>query len=68
MISGYRITLTYNLFVSEQVGGILQQYPTADPELYPLFERVRKLLEEPDFLSKGMLEALNERTEEVSDK
>lgn len=28
--SGHRVTLTYNLYVSEQVGGIFQLYPTAE--------------------------------------
>ncbi|KAG4441070.1 hypothetical protein IFR05_003424 [Cadophora sp. M221] len=51
--TGHRVTLTYNLYVSEQTGGILQRYPTADPSLYPLFEGAKKMLEMPGFMSKG---------------
>ncbi|KAH6719680.1 hypothetical protein BKA61DRAFT_707506 [Leptodontidium sp. MPI-SDFR-AT-0119] len=51
--TGHRVTLTYNLYVSEQVGGILQRSPSADPSLYPLFEGAKKMLEIPGFMSKG---------------
>ncbi|KAL2064514.1 hypothetical protein VTL71DRAFT_3651 [Oculimacula yallundae] len=51
--TGHRVTLTYNLYVSEHVGGILQRYPTTDPSLYPLFEGAKKMLEQPGFMSKG---------------
>ncbi|KAH7360852.1 hypothetical protein BKA65DRAFT_547562 [Rhexocercosporidium sp. MPI-PUGE-AT-0058] len=51
--AGHRVTLTYNLYVSEQVGSILQRSPTADPWLYPLFEGAKKMLEIPGFMSKG---------------
>ena len=54
MTAGHRVTLTYNLYVSEHVGGILQQNPTADPALYPLFEKVKKMLEQPGFMTGGV--------------
>lgn len=58
MHTGNRITLTYNLYISEHVGGVLQQFPTADPELYPLFEGAKQMLEGPGFMKKGMLHFL----------
>lgn len=36
--AGNRITLTYNLYVTEQVGGVLRRNPTVDPSLFPLYE------------------------------
>jgi len=51
--AGHRITITYNLYISEHVGGILQRNPTADPSSYPLFEGAKKMLEMPGFMSEG---------------
>ncbi|PVH74564.1 hypothetical protein DL98DRAFT_351955, partial [Cadophora sp. DSE1049] len=51
--TGHRVTITYNLYVSGHVGGILQRYPTADPSLYPLFEGAKKMLEMPSFMTIG---------------
>jgi hypothetical protein len=47
------VTLTYNLYTTEAIGGILQRYPIADPRLYPLFKVVRSLLGEDEFLREG---------------
>lgn len=49
----HRITLSYNLYVSESVGGVLQRFPTADPSLYPLFGGAKQMLENPAFMSEG---------------
>ncbi|KAL3419488.1 oxidoreductase [Phlyctema vagabunda] len=51
--TGHRVTLTYNLYVSEQVGGLLQRFPTADPSLYPLYAKVKNLLKDESFESGG---------------
>jgi len=51
--SGHRITLTYNLYVHERLGGVLRRHPAVLPESYPLFAIVKKLLSEPRFLSLG---------------
>lgn len=52
--SGHRITLTYQLYVSEYVGGIINaRFPTADPTLYPLFQSVKAMLESPAFMKNG---------------
>jgi hypothetical protein len=52
--SGHRITLTYQLYVSEHLGGVVSpNFPTADPRLYPLFQSVRDLLSSPAFMKKG---------------
>ena len=59
--SGHRITLTYNLYISENVGGILQRYPTVDPTLYPLYEGAKQMLEQPGFMKEGtLMNPLNE--------
>lgn len=51
--SGHRITLTYNLYVTEHIGGVLQRYPTVDPTLYPLYEGVKAMLEQNGFMQDG---------------
>lgn len=52
--SGHRLTLTYQLYVSEQLGGVVHpQFPTADPKLYPLYSSVREMLESPAFMKSG---------------
>ncbi|TAQ83539.1 hypothetical protein B7494_g8139 [Chlorociboria aeruginascens] len=52
--SGHRITLTYNLYISEYIGGIMQEeFPTADPASYPLFEVAKELLAKKAFMTKG---------------
>ncbi|KAE8442380.1 hypothetical protein EG329_003396 [Mollisiaceae sp. DMI_Dod_QoI] len=51
--SGHRITLTYNLYVTEQVGGVLQRNPTADPSLFPLYEGAKQMLSQPNFMQEG---------------
>jgi len=51
--SGHRVTLTYNLFVSEQIGGVLQAFPTVDPTSFPLFDKSKRMLGEPCFMPEG---------------
>lgn len=51
--SGHRVTLTYNLYVCERIGSILQRYPSADPSLFPLYGKLRDILEQPGFLLDG---------------
>ena len=51
--SGHRITITYNLYVTEQIGGVLQQFPTADAALSPLYEGAKQMLEQPGFMKDG---------------
>jgi len=52
--SGHCITLTYNLHISEHVGGILQKTsPTADPASYPLYEHAHSMLSQPNFMVDG---------------
>lgn len=51
--SGHRITITYNLYVSQRVGGGLRRNPIADPSSYSLFERVKGMLEQEDFMVDG---------------
>lgn len=51
--SGHRITLTYNLYISEHLGSIMQSFPTADPKMYPAYKKMEQALKDPAFLSKG---------------
>ncbi|KAF4630636.1 hypothetical protein G7Y89_g7502 [Cudoniella acicularis] len=50
---GHRVTLTYNLYVSEQIGGPLQNFPIVDPALFPLFEAAKGLMSDPNFFKDG---------------
>lgn len=50
---GHRITLTYNLFVSEPVESIIIQNPVFKPECLPLFDYVQGLIQNPGFMNKG---------------
>ncbi|PVH81899.1 hypothetical protein DL98DRAFT_530658 [Cadophora sp. DSE1049] len=43
--SGHRITLTYNLYVTESVGKILHPHPCAELESFPLYQEVKQLIE-----------------------
>jgi hypothetical protein len=52
--SGHRVTLTYQLYVSEHVGGVVHhRFPTADPTLYPLYDSVKAMLDSPAFMKTG---------------
>jgi hypothetical protein len=51
--SGHRITLTYNLYVTEHIGGVIQCFPTADAALSPLYEGAKQMLEQPGFMKNG---------------
>lgn len=52
--SGHRVTLTYNLYISQQIGIPLQSGTVADLTLSPLHEAARKILDHPGFMKKGM--------------
>lgn len=52
--SGHRITLTYQLYVSQLIGGPVSIcFPTIDPKLYPLYDRVKEMLSAPAFMKQG---------------
>lgn len=54
--SGHRLTLTYNLYVTEHTGSILQpSLPSADPSLLPLFSGAEQMLAQPNFMPNGKL-------------
>jgi hypothetical protein len=54
VISGHRVALTYQLYVSEHLSGILHiQFPTADPKLYPLFPSISSMLSSSAFMKNG---------------
>jgi hypothetical protein len=51
--SGHHITITYNLYVTEHIGGVIQRFPTADAALSPLYEGAKQMLEQPGFMKDG---------------
>ncbi|KAF7902857.1 hypothetical protein EAF00_002759 [Botryotinia globosa] len=51
--SGHRVTLTYNLYISQKIGIPLQKNLVADPTLSPLYEVARNVLVQPDFMKRG---------------
>lgn len=48
-MSGHRITITYILYVSEQIGGVMQRSPTVDASLFPLFQGPKQMVEDEKF-------------------
>lgn len=50
---GDRITLTYNLCVTEPVAGAISHNPVVEPKTLPLYEYLRGLIEQPGFLREG---------------
>ncbi|KAH9209223.1 hypothetical protein DL95DRAFT_428313 [Leptodontidium sp. 2 PMI_412] len=51
--SGHRVTLTYNLYVTESVGKILHPHPCADLKSFPLYQEVKQLIEAPIIFEAG---------------
>jgi hypothetical protein len=50
----HRVTLTYNLYISNNVGGVISRNPTLDVKELPLFTTVKGLLGDKDFLPSGL--------------
>jgi hypothetical protein len=61
---GHQIILMYNLVVSERVGGLLLSTPNqsrmcfTNHSNFPLYARVKNLLESPGFMNQGILPSL----------
>ncbi|MCJ1285541.1 hypothetical protein MMC26_004882 [Xylographa opegraphella] len=51
--SGYRVTLTYNLYIHEHLGSVVQSFASADPTKYPLYNKINELLLNEDWLPGG---------------
>ncbi len=51
---GHRVTLTYNLFVSEPTSGVMGPLATADPARYPAYAQVRAFLADRSKMEKGV--------------
>ncbi|KAH6881169.1 hypothetical protein B0T10DRAFT_609316 [Thelonectria olida] len=52
--AGHRVTLTYQLYVSEYLGGLLQpQVKTPGSACYPMYRSAKDMLASPEFLKKG---------------
>jgi hypothetical protein len=52
--SGHRVTLTYQLYVSEHLSGLVHpQFPTADPKLNLLHQSIKEMLSSPTFMKNG---------------
>lgn len=52
---GHRLTLTYNLYLHENLQGMLSRTLTMSPEQLPLYSMVRELLAQPGFMKDGKL-------------
>ncbi|KAJ5818509.1 hypothetical protein N7474_004100 [Penicillium riverlandense] len=50
---GERITLTYNLYVTEPVGGSIPPNIVVDPKTLPLYDFLRGLVTQPGFMKDG---------------
>ena len=50
---GHRITLTYNLYAHEQLGGILRNPATVNRESFTFYRCVKEALVSPNFFPKG---------------
>ncbi|TVY33603.1 hypothetical protein LSUB1_G007087 [Lachnellula subtilissima] len=50
---GHRITLTYNLYCVENIGGVVQSHPTADAAFFPLMQTAKELLKDDNFMRTG---------------
>ncbi|MCJ1385112.1 hypothetical protein MMC17_008231 [Xylographa soralifera] len=48
--SGHRVTLTYNLYIYEHLGNVVQPISSADPTKYPLYKKLSELLDSGDFM------------------
>jgi hypothetical protein len=53
--TSHRIPITYNLYVTEHIGGVIQRFPTADAALSPLYEGAKQTLEQPSFMKDGKI-------------
>lgn len=50
---GHRVTITYNLCVTEPVGSVLLENPIVQPSTFPLYSYLRGLMQDPVFLKDG---------------
>ncbi|KAG9228596.1 hypothetical protein BJ875DRAFT_500604 [Amylocarpus encephaloides] len=52
--TGHRVTLTYQLYVSEHIGGLVQpQLQMPDSKSYPMYRCIEDMLASPTFLKNG---------------
>ncbi|ERF68495.1 hypothetical protein EPUS_05634 [Endocarpon pusillum Z07020] len=52
--AGHRITLTYQLYVSECIGGLVQpQLQMPDSKFYPMYRCIKDMLASPTFMKNG---------------
>jgi hypothetical protein len=61
VLSGHQLTLTYDLYVTEGVGGMLKQYSTADQKRLPLYEGLKPILDQENFMKDGKCMTMAER-------
>ena len=53
VVSGHRLTLTYNLFLTRGHGHLAGSAPMLDPTQLPLYNTLYQALETPGFLRRG---------------
>lgn len=52
--TGHRVTLTYQLYVSECIGGLVQpQLQMPDSKSYPIYRCIKDMLASPTFIKNG---------------
>lgn len=52
--AGHRITLTYNLYAHEQLGGVFRAPSTIDMDSFTLYHRVKEALASLEFFPEGL--------------
>jgi hypothetical protein len=50
---GHRITLTYNLLITEPIGASLLPNPIVEPSNFPLYVQIKDMLEQPSAFKDG---------------
>lgn len=53
VLEGHRITLSYNLYAHEQLGGVFRGASTIDANSFTLYHRIKEALASPDFFPKS---------------
>jgi hypothetical protein len=51
--AGHRLTLIYDLYFTERVGGIFGNPPIVAPKQLPFYEITKRMLEQPGFMIHG---------------
>ena len=50
---GHRVTLTFNLYVTDSMQGMTRLDPIIDPKTLPLYGSIESLIKQPGFMKEG---------------